>query len=77
MRLLNALFDKAHIWPFSDTGTGLRYLHLVEIFPSYYFALAGIQAVKGAHGQVENINKALHAFGSEPVSPSFNAAGPD
>jgi len=77
MRLLHALFDKAHIWPFSGMFTGLRSLHLVEIFPSYYFSLAGIQAVKGAHGKVENINKALHFFESEPVSNSFNAAGPD
>ena len=77
MRLLNTLFDKAHIWPFSGAGTGSRSLYLVEIFPTYYFAVAGIRAVKGAHGQVENINQALHVFNSEPVSSSFNAAGPD
>ncbi len=77
MRLLHALFGKAHIWPFSKTDTDSRSLHLVEIFPSYYFALAGIQAVKGAHGQVENINKALHVFDSESVLSSFKAAGPD
>ncbi len=77
MRLLHALFHKAHIWPFSDVATGSRSLYLVEIFPSYYFALAGIQTVKGAHGQVENINKALHAFDSVSVSSSFSAAGPD
>ena len=33
------LSDIAHIWPFDDAATASRPLHLVEIFPSYYFAL--------------------------------------
>ena len=33
--------------------------------------------MRGAHGQVENINKALHFFDLVSVSSSFKAAGPD
>ena len=77
MRALHHLSDIAHIWPFDDAATAPRLLHLVEIFPSYYFALAGIRAVNGAHGQRENINQALAHFGSDPVSADFQANGPD
>ena len=43
MRALHHLSDIAHIWPFDDAATASRPLHLVEIFPSHYFALAGIR----------------------------------
>ena len=77
MRALHQLSSFAHIWPFDDAGTASRPLHLVEIFPSYYFALAGIKPVNGAHGERENINQALAYFGSDPVSADFQANGPD
>ena len=77
MRALHHLAGQAHIWPFDDVATAARPLHLVEIFPSYYFALAGIKAVNGAHGQRENINQTLAHFGSDPVSADFQANGPD
>ena len=77
MRALHNVAGDAHIWPFDKAETGGRSLHLVEIFPSYYFALAGIRAVNGAHGQAENINQALAHFGSAPVSADFQANGPD
>lgn len=77
MRLLHRLSETAHIWPFDKAETASRPLHLVEIFPSYYFALAGIRAVNGAHGRRENINQTLARFDSEPVPETFTAAGPD
>ena len=54
-------------WPFDNPDTVSRPLHLVEVFPSYYFALAGIKPVNGAHGERENINQALACFGSDSV----------
>lgn len=77
MRALHSLSGSAHIWPFDEAASASRALHLVEIFPSYYFALAGIKAVNGAHGQHQNINQALAYFGSAPVPASFRAGGPD
>lgn len=77
MRALHHLSDRAHIWPFDLPRSVSRSLHLVEIFPSYYFALAGVRAVNGAHGMAENINQTLAYFSSEPVSDDFQAAGPD
>ena len=77
MRALHQLSSFAHIWPFDNPDTVSRPLHLVEIFPSYYFALAGIKPVNGAHGERENINQALACFGSDPVSADFQANGPD
>ena len=77
MRALHQLSALAYIWPFDNSETASRSLHLVEIFPSYYFALAGINAVNGAHGQRENINQALAHFDSAPVCADFQANGPD
>ena len=75
MRFLHHLAGRADIWPFMAVGR--HNLAVVEIFPSYYFAQAGIRAVNGAHSDVENINKALRHFGSDPVPSGFVAEGPD
>ena len=39
MRLLHHFYDSAEIWPFANHRAGSKNLTLVEIFPSYYFAL--------------------------------------
>ena len=64
MRLLNHFQPFAEIWPFGNFQAGDKNLTLVEIFPSYYFALAGIRAVRGHHGQLSVLNNALAYFGS-------------
>ena len=72
MRLLHHFYDSAEIWPFANHRAGSKNLTLVEIFPSYYFALAGIRAVKGNHGKVEILNAALSLsliHISEPTRP--------
>ena len=78
MRLCHALRDKADIWPFMAQPTALSSsLCLVEIFPSYYFKMAGITPIKGAQAQVDNLNQALAFFNSTAVASDFIAAGPD
>ena len=77
MRLLHHFHTRAEIWPFGNCRTGDKNLTLVEIFPSYYFALAGIKAVRGHHGQLSVLNNALAYFGSEGLADDFHAAGPD
>ena len=76
MRMLHYLAQTdARIWPFMPdrTAAGLR----AEIFPSYYFAQAGIRPVKGAQAQSDALTAALAYFGSECVSDDFIALGPD
>ena len=46
-----------------QSPAGSKNLTLVEIFPSYYFALAGIRAAKGNHGKIEVLNAALSFSG--------------
>ena len=77
MRLLHHLADKAEIWPFDNHPAGSKNLTLVEIFPSYYFALAGIHAVGGNHGKLAVLNKAFSYFGSQGLAADFRAGGPD
>jgi hypothetical protein len=77
MRLLHHLADKAEIWPFDNQPAGSKNLTLVEIFPSYYFALAGIRAVRGNHGKLDVLNKALAYFGAKGLPAEFSAGGPD
>jgi hypothetical protein len=77
MRLLHHLADKAEIWPFDNHPAGSKNLTLVEIFPSYYFALAGIHAVGGIHGKLAVLNKALSYFRSQGLAADFRAGGPD
>lgn len=75
MRLCHHLCQKAVIWPFMQEA--FSNLHLVEIFPSYYFKLAGITPIKGAQAEVTNLNRALAFYESAAVSDDFIAAGPD
>ena len=75
MRLCHALADEAEIWPFFAKDEAS--ICLVEIFPSYYFALAGIKPVKGVQAQPVALNQALAFFGTQPVSDDFHSAGPD
>ncbi len=77
MRLLHHFADKAEIWPFDNHPAGSKKLTLVEIFPSYYFALAGIRAVGGNHGKLEVLNKALSYYGAQGLAADFSAGGPD
>ena len=77
MRLLHHLADKAEIWPFDNHPAGSKNLTLVEIFPSYYFALAGIHAVGGNQGKLAVLNKALSYFGAQGLAADFSVGGPD
>ena len=77
MRLLHHLANKAEIWPFDNHRANAKNLTLVEIFPSYYFALAGIRTVSGNHGKLEVLNKALSYFNSKGLASDFSAGGPD
>jgi len=77
MRMLHYLAQTdAQIWPFMPEQAGAA-LTVVEIFPSYYFAQAGIRAVKGAQAHSDSLNSALAYFGSEPVADDFVVMGPD
>ena len=75
MRLCHALGAEASIWPFANQPDAA--LTLVEIFPSYYFKLAGITPIKGAQAKPEFLNQALGFYDCAPVGDDFIAAGPD
>ena len=75
MRLLHKLKQEAAIWPFDAPGDDN--LVLAEIFPSYYFMMAGLKPIKGAHGEADFLNAALAFFASDPVASSYIATGPD
>ena len=61
----------------SHKRTGSKRLTLAEIFPSYYFSMAGLKPIKGAHGEAAFLNQALAYFGSQPVADNYKATGPD
>ena len=75
MRLCHYFQDKASIWPFFEKPEAL--LTIVEIFPSYYFKMAGINPVKGAQATVPSLNQALAFFQTQGVAEDFIAQGPD
>lgn len=75
MRLLHSLSKTAAIWPFDAIEE--HSLVITEIFPSYYFAMAGLKPIKGAHGEAAFLNKGLAYFKSQPVPHSYKATGPD
>ena len=75
MRLCHHFADQASIWPFFDHQTAA--LTLVEIFPSYYFKLAGVRPEKGFQATTDGLNQALRYYGCEPVHEGFTAQGPD
>ena len=72
MRVLHALKDDAVIWPIStpsgrDFSPDQASLALVEIFPAYYFAMAGVKDREKSSPPLSAINKALAFFNSDPV----------
>ena len=72
MRVLHALKDDAVIWPIStpsgrDFSPDQASLALVEIFPAYYFAMAGVKDREKSSHPLSAINKALAFFNSDPV----------
>ena len=75
MRLCHHFARSATIWPFfKNEGASLS---LVEIFPSYYFKLAGITPIGSDYTKPQSMNKALRFFETAPVADDFNAEGPD
>lgn len=75
MRLCHHFANSATIWPFIQRKTAN--LTLVEIFPSYYFKLAGVSPINGYQASVTGLNQALAAFDTAPVADDFIADGPD
>ena len=70
MRVLHALKDDAVIWPINlvspqrpDKGV----LALVEIFPAYYFAMAGVKDREKSSEPLLALNKALAHFDADPA----------
>ena len=77
MRMLHHLADATHIWPFGDASCPTASLMLVEIFPSYYFAAAGIQPVNQQQAALTALNQALGFYGSAPLLDNSHLGGPD
>jgi hypothetical protein len=81
MRLLHwlkqHLGERLSIWPFDDIADGKTDLVLVEIFPSLYFYRLGMMPTKKAAADPAFLNKALAAYNSEGVMPSFTPMGND
>ena len=75
MRLCHHFTSSATIWPFYKKQEAA--LTLVEIFPSYYFKLAGVTPIGADYTKAPSINKALGFFEASPVSDDFSAEGPD
>ncbi len=75
MRMLHNLEGQACRWPIeSNTNNSLT---LVEIFPSFYFSLAGVRPIKGNHARIDMLNKALAFFKSNSLPEFFVPKGPD
>ena len=77
MRMLHHLADTTHIWPFGDASCPTALLMLVEIFPSYYFAAAGIRPVNQQQAALPALNQALGFYGSAPLLDNSHLGGPD
>ena len=77
MRMLHHLADTTHIWPFGDASCSTASLVLVEIFPSYYFAAAGIRPVNQQQAALPALNQALGFYGSAPLLDNSHLGGPD
>ena len=67
------------VWPFDDFSQCWpdAKVVLVEVFPSYYFYLAGMVPAKRAAAQPDFLNKALQFYNSAGVPPQFIAKGAD
>lgn len=77
MRMLHHLAETTHIWPFSDVSCPTASLMLVEIFPSYYFAAAGIRPINQQQAALPALNQALGFYGSAPLHDNSHLGGPD
>jgi len=77
MRMLHHLAGTTHIWPFGDASCPTASLVLVEIFPSYYFAAAGIRPVNQQQVALPALNQALGFYGSAPLLDNSHLGGPD
>ncbi len=75
MRFLNYLKDKVSIWPFENIY--LKKNILVEIFPTYYFRMAGIKPDKKFGYKIDKINEALKFFESDSLNSNTKISGPD
>ena len=84
MRLIHALRaalgPRLAVWPFDTVDprrtAGLAMV-LVEIFPSYYFHLAGFNPAKKAAADPAFMSAALAAYGSAGVADDFAPRGGD
>ena len=76
-RLKQHLGERLSIWPFDDIVDGKTDLVLVEIFPSLYFYRLGMVSAKRAAADPAFLNRALAAYDSEGVKPSFTPMGND
>ena len=84
MRLIQALRaalgPRLAVWPFDAVDpcrtAGLAMV-LVEIFPSYYFHLAGFNPAKNAAADPAFMSAALAAYGSAGVADDFMPRGGD
>ena len=75
MRFLHHLKDQVSIWPFKKIN--YKKIVLVEIFPTYYFRMAGIQPDKTFGYDLNKINDALKFFESDNLNPNIKINGPD
>ena len=76
MRFLNRLKEKVDIWPF-QTNFCSNKSTLVEIFPTYYFRMAGIKPDKGSGYNLNKINCALNYFSTNNLCKNIIIGGPD
>ena len=83
MRLIHALRSalgpRLAVWPFDRVvpkQTEGPAMVLVEIFPSYYFHLAGFNPAKNAAADPAFMSAALAAYGSAGVGSNFRRAVP-
>ncbi|MGC6453079.1 MAG: hypothetical protein ACON31_04160 [Candidatus Puniceispirillaceae bacterium] len=84
MRLIHALKaalgPRLAVWPFDRVGPDdlpRPAMVLVEIFPSYYFHLAGMNPAKKAAADPAFMSAALASYGSAGVGPDFAPRGAD
>ncbi|MDA7693082.1 hypothetical protein N8801_02005 [Alphaproteobacteria bacterium] len=76
MRFLHILKENLSIWPFENIIMRNKSIS-VEIFPTYYFRIAGVKPDKKIGYTLENINKALTFFETNNLSKNIKIEGPD
>ena len=75
MRFLHHLKDQVSIWPFDTIN--IKNIILVEIFPTYYFRMAGIKPDKTFGYNLKKINEALKFFECDNLNSNTTINGPD